>query len=124
MAELIKRTKKDGKTAYLARVYCGRDKDRKPICKTKTLTPPPGMTGRKLDKELQRQADEFEQAVLRGTLQSDMLFDALLDKYFSEYKERQSTAVIIPGLWTAFLFALGNFAFLFGRGTLGYDRMG
>lgn len=23
-----------------------------------------------------------------------------------------------------FLFALGNFAFLFGRGTLGYDRMG
>ena len=77
MAELIKRTKKDGKTAYLARVYCGRDKDHKPICKTKTLTPPPGMTGRKLDKELQRQADEFEQAVLRGTLQSDMLFDAL-----------------------------------------------
>ena len=89
MAELIKRTKKDGKTAYLARVYCGRDKDHKPICKTKTLTPPPGMTGRKLDKELQRQADEFEQAVLRGTLQSDMLFDALLDKYFSEYAEPQ-----------------------------------
>lgn len=89
MAELIKRTKKDGKTAFLARVYCGRDKDRKPICKTKTLTPPPGMTGRKLDKELQRQADEFEQAVLRGTLQSDMLFDALLDKYFSEYAEPQ-----------------------------------
>lgn len=89
MAQLIKRTKKDGKTAYLARVYCGRDKDRKPICKTKTLTPPPGMTGRKLDKELQRQADEFEQAVLRGTLQSDMLFDALLDKYFSEYAEPQ-----------------------------------
>lgn len=47
------------------------------------------MTGRKLDKELQRQADEFEQAVLRGTLQSDMLFDALLDKYFSEYAEPQ-----------------------------------
>ena len=89
MAQLIKRTKKDGKTAYLARVYCGRDKDRKPICKTKTLTPPPGMTGRKLDKELQRQADEFEQAVLHGTLQSDMLFDALLDKYFSEYAEPQ-----------------------------------
>ena len=89
MAQLIKRAKKDGKTAYLARVYCGRDKDRKPICKTKTLTPPLGMTGRKLDKELQRQADEFEQAVLRGTLQSDMLFDALLDKYFSEYAEPQ-----------------------------------
>jgi len=50
------------------------------------------MTGRKLDKELQRQADEFEQAVLRGTLQSDMLFDALLDKYFSEYR----TAARIP----------------------------
>ena len=42
----------------------------------------------------------------------------------NRHKERQPTAVIIPGLWTAFLFALENFAFLFGRGTLGYDRMG
>ncbi len=33
----------------------------------------------------------------------------------NKHKERQSTAVIVPGLWTAFLF---------GRGTLGYDRMG
>ena len=42
----------------------------------------------------------------------------------NRHKERQSTAAIVPGLWTAFLFALENFAFLFGRGTLGYDRMG
>lgn len=89
MAELIKRTKKNGETAYLVRVFCGRDKDRKPICKTKTLKPPPGMTGKKLEKELQRQADAFEQAILNGTLQSDMLLDTLIDKYFSEYAETQ-----------------------------------
>ena len=32
----------------------------------------------------------------------------------NRHKERQSTAVIIPGLWTAFLFALENFAFFLG----------
>ncbi len=91
MAELIKRTKKDGKTAYLARVYCGRDKDRKLICKTKTLAPPPGMTGRKLEKELQRQADEFEREVRNGLLlYADMTLDELTDKWFEQYIDNKS----------------------------------
>ena len=90
MAELIKRTKKDGKTAYLARVYCGRDKDRKLICKTKTLAPPPGMTGRKLEKELQRQADEFEREVRNGLLlYADMTLDELIDKWFEQYIDKK-----------------------------------
>lgn len=90
MAELIKRTKKDGKTAYLARVYCGRDKDRKLICKTKTLAPPPGMTGRKLEKELQRQADEFEREVRNGLLlYADMTLDELTDKWFEQYIDKK-----------------------------------
>lgn len=90
MAELIKRTKKGGKTAYLARVYCGRDKDRKLICKTKTLAPPPGMTGRKLEKELQRQADEFEREVRNGLLlYADMTLDELTDKWFEQYIDKK-----------------------------------
>ena len=90
MAQLIKRTKKDGKTAYLARVYCGRDKDRKPICKTKTLTPPPGMTGKKLERELKRQADAFEQEVRNGiSLEASMKMDDLIERWFTEYAEKK-----------------------------------
>ena len=52
MAQIVKRTKKDGSTAYLFRVSVGYSVDGKHITQSQTYTPPAGLTGRKLEKEV------------------------------------------------------------------------
>lgn len=46
MAQVIKKTKKDGTTSYLIRAYSGRTQAGKVITKCKTVTPPAGLTAR------------------------------------------------------------------------------
>ena len=47
----------------------------------RTYTPPPGLTGKKLEKELQRQADAFEQEVHSGiSLDASMKVDDLIER--------------------------------------------
>lgn len=56
----------------------------------RTFTPPPGLTGKKLEKELQRQADAFEQEVHSGiSLDASMKLDDLIERWFTEYADRQ-----------------------------------
>lgn len=56
----------------------------------RTFTPPLGLTGKKLEKELQRQADAFEQEVHSGiSLEASMKLDDLIEKWFTEYADRQ-----------------------------------
>ena len=56
----------------------------------RTFTPPPGMTGKKLEKELQRQADAFEQEVHAGVLlDASMKVDDLIERWFTEYAEKK-----------------------------------
>ena len=56
----------------------------------RTYTPPPGLTGRKLERELQRQAVEFEQEVRNGlNLDTDMKLDDLLDRWFEQYIDKK-----------------------------------
>ena len=77
MAKIIKRTKKDGSCSYCLRVSNGYDREGRQVLVNRTYTPPPGLTGRKLERELQRQAVEFEQEVRNGlNLDTDMKLDS------------------------------------------------
>lgn len=90
MAKIIKRTKKDGTCSYCIRVSNGYDRQGRQVLVNRTFTPLPGLTGKKLEKELQRQADAFEQEVHSGiSLEASMKLDDLIEKWFTEYADRQ-----------------------------------
>ena len=55
MAKIIKRMKKDGSCSYCIRVSNGYDRAGRQVLVNRTYTPPPGMTGKKLERELKRQ---------------------------------------------------------------------
>ena len=85
MAKVIKRTKKDGSSSYCIRVSNGYDRLGRQVLVNRTYTPPPGLTGKKLEKELQRQADAFEQEVHSGiSLDASMKVDDLIERWFTE----------------------------------------
>ena len=87
------KAKKDGSMSYLVRVYAGRTQDDKVITKCKTVTPPAGMGKKKAEKWVQEQAVLFEQQVTNGlVLDSDMLLDDLIDRWFEEYANKQLKA--------------------------------
>ena len=93
MAQIIPKAKKDGSMSYLVRVYAGRTQDDKVITKCKTVTPPAGMGKKKAEKWVQEQAVLFEQQVTNGlVLDSDMLLDDLIDRWFEEYANKQLKA--------------------------------
>ena len=89
MAKIVKRMKKDGTCSYCIRVSNGYDRQGRQVLVNRTFTPPPGLTGKKLEKELQRQADVFEQEVHSGiSLDASMKFDVLIGRWFTEYADR------------------------------------
>lgn len=90
MAKIIKRTKKDGTCSYCIRVSNGYDWQGRQVLVNRTFTPPPGLTGKKLEKELQRQADAFEQEVHSGISLDASMSMAKQDNY---KKERAETAL-------------------------------
>lgn len=82
MAQVTRREKKDGTVSYTIRVYSGRTQSDKVITRCKTVVPPPGMSGKKVEKWVQEQAMLFEQQVTNGmALDSDMLLDDLIDRW-------------------------------------------
>ena len=90
MAKITKRMKKDGTCSYCIRVSNGYDRLGRQVMVNRTFTPPPGMTGKKLEKELQRQADAFEQEVHAGVLlDASMKVDDLIERWFTEYAEKK-----------------------------------
>ena len=89
MAQIDRRVKKDGSLSYLIRVSCGYTREGRQVTRSLTYTPPAGLKGRKLEKEVQRQAQLFEDSVHSGALMPDMKFDEFLDRWFSEYAEKQ-----------------------------------
>ena len=50
MAQIVKRKNKNGSTSYLFRVSTGYDRNGKQVTTSRTFTPPPTLTGRKLEK--------------------------------------------------------------------------
>ena len=90
MAKIIKRMKKDGSCSYYIRVSNGYDREGRQVLVNRTYTPPPGLAGRKLERELQRQAVEFEQEVRNGlNLDTDMKLDDLIDRWFEQYIDKK-----------------------------------
>lgn len=90
MAKIIKRTKKDGTCSFCIRISNGYDREGRQVLVNRTYTPPPGLTGKKLEKELQRQADAFEQEVHNGiSLDASMKVDDLIERWFTEYAEKK-----------------------------------
>jgi len=62
MPQITKRTKKDGSTSYLIRVSSGYSTAGKHVTRCMTYIPPAELSGRKLEKDVQRKAAEFEEA--------------------------------------------------------------
>ena len=90
MAKITKRVKKDGSCSYCIRVSNGYDRLGRQVLVNRTYTPPPGMTGKKLERELKRQADAFEQEVRNGiSLEASMKMDDLIERWFTEYAEKK-----------------------------------
>lgn len=85
----LPKAKKDGSMSYLVRVYNGRTQDDKVITRCKTVTPPAVMGKKKAEKWVQEQAVLFEQQVTNGmVLDSDMLLDDHIDRWFEEYANK------------------------------------
>ena len=57
MAQIVKRKNKNGSASYLFRVSTGYDRNGKQVTTSRTFTPPPTLTGRKLEKEVRRRGD-------------------------------------------------------------------
>ena len=90
MAKITKRMKKDGSCSYCIRVSNGYDRAGRQVLVNRTYTPPPGMTGKKLERELKWQADAFEQEVRNGiSLEASMKMDDLIERWFTEYAEKK-----------------------------------
>lgn len=98
MAQITKRTGKNGKVSYLIRVSDGYGVDGKQRKQSMTWTPEDGMTPKKIEKELQRQALMFEEAVNAGTMQDGSIrFQEFSEKWLSEYAEKQLKAKTVEG---------------------------
>ena len=90
MANIQKRTNKDGKVSYRIRAFAGETPAGKKITKSMTYTPADGMTARQIEKAVQKAALDFERHVQQGGLVADsMTVDELLAKWFKEYAEPQ-----------------------------------
>lgn len=85
MAEIQKRTKKDGTTTYTIRVLTGELNGSK-VRATKTVTPPAGLTEKKLQKWLQDEVSSFEDEAKGGDFAiSNMTVAQLLERFLDEY---------------------------------------
>lgn len=90
MANITKRTNKNGKVSYRIRVYAGDGIDGKQVFKSMTYTPEAGMSERKMEKVVQKVAMDFEQKVQQGSLVVEgMTVDELIEKWLCEHAEKQ-----------------------------------
>ena len=81
--------KKRGKS-YLFRCYDGYNASGRQIERTKTWTPPEGMSEKKADKEAQIQAALFEEMVRNGQVtDSKVKFEDFAERWFRDYAETQ-----------------------------------
>ena len=67
------------------RVSCGYDTNGKHKEQAMTWKPEPGMTKRQIEKELQRQAVLFEEAVAHGYKTTAVKFQEFAEEWFEEY---------------------------------------
>ncbi len=98
MATIIKHEAKDGKITYKIRVFAGRGVDGKQRKYTRTWTPPAGLTPKKIEKQLQIEAINFEEEVAAGISQDgNIKFEAFAEKFMKEYAQRNLTIKTVSG---------------------------
>ena len=84
--------------AYQIRVSAGYDSNGKQIVKTKSWTPAPGMTKKQIEKELNKQAVNFEQQVEKGQfLDGTITLAEFIEKWMKEYAQKQLKEKSIKG---------------------------
>lgn len=73
---------------YRITVSCGYRTDGTQVRRSTTWTPPPAMTARQVEKELQRQAVLFEEQCKIGQdTDSNIKFQTFAEQWFKEYAE-------------------------------------
>lgn len=85
----IKKIESSRGTRYKITVFSGRDMSGKQIRHFKTWTPPAGLSGRALEKELKRAAYEFESQIEYGFAPDDRRTFAEYAAYCIELRERR-----------------------------------
>lgn len=105
--------KRRGKT-YLIRVYAGYDAEGRQVERTKTWTPPAGLTGKAAEKEAQIQAALFEDQIRNGIeAKKKVKIAEFGELWFTQYAEKQLRRRTIAGyrdLWQQINRALGHMA--------------
>ena len=85
MANITKRN-----DSYVIRVSCGYDSTGKQIRRNMTWTPPPNMTEKQIQKELERQSVLFEEKCRNGVIMSGAVkLSEFVEKWFADYAEKQ-----------------------------------
>ena len=98
MANITKRTNKDGSVSYRIKVSAGQGADGRYVYRSATFTPPPKMTARQEAKAVQEFADDFERRVQDGLFTAnDLTVDGLAERWMSDYCERQLKAYTVDG---------------------------
>jgi len=87
MASIERREGKNG-ISYRIVVFQGRDMNGKLVRNTMTWAPAPGMTEKKMEKEVQRIAFEFEQAIAQGYQVDDKQTFSEYARYVIDLKEQ------------------------------------
>jgi len=93
MATVIERPNRDGSISYLIRVSDGYGAGGRRVRHSKTWTPEPNWSEKRVQKELQRQIVLFEESVNAGTSQDgNIKFEAFAERFFAEYANLQLKA--------------------------------
>ncbi len=91
MASITKRGK-----SYLFRVSCGFDGTGKRLMKTRTYTPPPELTPKQTEKEVERQAFIFEEQCRTGQyMDGNIRFSDFAAVWLHDYAEKQLKATTL-----------------------------
>lgn len=79
-----------GNNSYRLVVSCGYDSNNKKILKRKTITLPPNLTEKEIERELTIQGDRFEKEVQRGTYLDggNITLNEFADKWIANYAEK------------------------------------
>ncbi len=97
---------------YQIRVFVGRDSHGKQIMKIKTWKPEPGWTEKRIEKELNKAAVQFEQEVTTGRyVDGSIRFEEFAERWMKEYAEknlRPKTIVRYQSLLSRIYPAIGH----------------
>ena len=83
--------------SYRIKVSCGYDVHGKQVVQSKTWKPTPGMTGKQIEKELQRQIVLFEEECMHGNVVATVKFEDFARQWFKEYAELKLKTQTIRG---------------------------